>query len=83
MKRIIILSLVLAIIALSIGGCWPGNIDDAKDLNQVIASLDPVAADAYGATLIGVQPQTVEYLSLAAERGLGNAHWDQVSHVEV
>ena len=60
-----------------------GNVDDAKDLNQVIASLDPVAVDAYGATLIGVHPETVEYLSLAAERGLGNAHWDQVSHVEV
>ena len=25
-----------------------GNIDDAKDMHQVIASLDQVAADAYG-----------------------------------
>lgn len=60
-----------------------GNIDDATDLHQVIASLDPVAVDAYGATLIGVQPEAVEYLKLAAERGLGVAQWDQVSHVEV
>jgi uncharacterized protein (DUF362 family) len=60
-----------------------GNIDDAKDLHQVIASLDPVAVDAYGAALIGVQPQAVEYLRLAEERGLGVVQWDRVSHVEV
>ena len=60
-----------------------GNIDDAKDVYQVIASLDPVAADAYGATLIGVQPSVVDYLRLATERGLGSADWEHVSHVEV
>ena len=60
-----------------------GNIDDAKDMNQVIASLDPVAADAYGATLIGVQPSAVEYLRMGMERGLGNADWERVAHVEV
>jgi len=60
-----------------------GNIDDAKDMHQVIASLDPVAADAYGATLIGVSPGSVEYLRLGTERGLGNADWERVPHVEV
>jgi uncharacterized protein (DUF362 family) len=60
-----------------------GNIDDAKDVYQVVASLDPVAADAYGATLIGVAPSTVDYLHLAAQRGLGIAEWDRVAHVEV
>jgi len=60
-----------------------GNIDDAMDIHQVIASLDPVAADAYGATLIGANPSTVEYLRLGTERGLGNADWEQVRHVEV
>ena len=60
-----------------------GNIDDAKDVYQVIASLDPVAADAYGATLIGAQPANIEYLQLAAARGLGHAQWDSIAHVEV
>ena len=60
-----------------------GNIDDAKDMFQVVASLDPVAADAYGATLIGVQPSNVDYLRLAMERGLGSADWQHVAHVEV
>ena len=30
-----------------------GNIDDTKVMNQVFATVDQVAADAYGATLIG------------------------------
>jgi uncharacterized protein (DUF362 family) len=60
-----------------------GNIDDAKDLHQVIASLDQVAADAYGATLIGEKPENVKYLALGAERGLGKARHTDVAYVEV
>jgi len=60
-----------------------GNIDDAKDMYQVIASLDPVAADAYGSTLIGAQPSAIDYLRMGAERGLGNSDWEQVPRVEV
>lgn len=60
-----------------------GNIDDAKDMHQVIASLDQVAVDAYGATLIGEQPENVKYLKLGHERGIGNMHWQQVPHREV
>ncbi|MCC6215269.1 MAG: DUF362 domain-containing protein [Polyangiaceae bacterium] len=59
-----------------------GNIDDAVDVHQVIASLDQVAADAYGATLIGERPENVGYLSLAHQRGIGNMHWEQVARVE-
>ncbi|HEY4157737.1 MAG TPA: DUF362 domain-containing protein [Polyangiaceae bacterium] len=60
-----------------------GNIDDARDMYQVIASLDQVAADAYGCTLIGETPSNVKYLKLGHERGIGNMHWEQVPHVEV
>lgn len=60
-----------------------GNIDDAKDLHQVIASLDEVAVDAYGATLIGEKPANVRYLKLAHDRGVGNMNWQDVPHVEV
>ena len=48
-----------------------GNIDDAKDMHQVIASLDQVAADAYGCTLIGEKPENVPYLKMGHERGIG------------
>jgi uncharacterized protein (DUF362 family) len=60
-----------------------GNIDDAKDMHQVIASLDQVAVDAYGCTLIGEKPENVRYLKLGHERGIGNMDWQKVPRVEV
>lgn len=60
-----------------------GNIDDAKDMHQVIASLDQVAVDAYGATLIGEKPANVHYLKLGHERGIGDMRYEQVAKVEV
>ncbi len=49
-----------------------GNLADARDMHQVIASLDEVAADTYGARLLGVDPQIVTYLRLGQERRLGD-----------
>jgi uncharacterized protein (DUF362 family) len=60
-----------------------GNIDDAKDLHQVVASLDQVAVDAYGATLIGEKPENVKYLKLGHERGIGNMNFAELPHVIV
>jgi len=60
-----------------------GNIDDAKDMHQVIASLDQVAVDAYGCTLIGEKPENVRYLKLGHDRGIGSMFWERVPHVEV
>jgi uncharacterized protein (DUF362 family) len=60
-----------------------GNIDDARDMHQVIASLDQVAADAYGCTLIGETPEHVKYLKMGHERGIGRMDWQSVPHVEV
>jgi uncharacterized protein (DUF362 family) len=60
-----------------------GNIDDAKDMHQVIAGLDQVAVDAYACTLIGESPSNVRYLKLGHERGIGNMFWEQVPHLEV
>lgn len=60
-----------------------GNIDDAKDMHQVVASLDQVAVDAYGTTLIGEKVENVKYLKLGHERGLGSMFWEKVPHVEV
>lgn len=60
-----------------------GNIDDAKDMHQVIASLDEVAADAYACGLIGERPENVKYLKLGHERGIGNMNWHDVPQIEV
>jgi uncharacterized protein (DUF362 family) len=48
-----------------------GNLDDTRECNQVIASVDQVAADGYACTLIGERPDRIRYLALAEERGLG------------
>ena len=60
-----------------------GNIDDARDMHQVVASLDEVAVDAYGATLIGERPERVGYLLLGQERGLGTLDYTALDPVEV
>jgi len=60
-----------------------GNVDDAKDVHQVIASLDQVAVDAYGTTLIGEKAQNVAYLAMGHARGIGNMNWQELPRVEV
>jgi uncharacterized protein (DUF362 family) len=60
-----------------------GNIADAKDMHTVIASTDQVAADAYACGLVGVDPESLGYLHMGHERGLGTRFWDTLRHVEV
>lgn len=55
-----------------------GNIDDARDMHTVIASVDQVAADAFGCTLIGQKPENLEYLAMGEKRGLGTMRWESL-----
>jgi uncharacterized protein (DUF362 family) len=59
-----------------------GNIDDAKDMHTVIASVDQVAADAYGCTLIGQKRENLPYLAMGEKRGLGTTRWESLRVVE-
>jgi uncharacterized protein (DUF362 family) len=60
-----------------------GNVDDTRVLNQVIASIDQVAADAYGCTLIGQKRENIAYLKMGHERGLGTMNWESLRVREV
>jgi len=60
-----------------------GNIDDTREMNTVIATTDQVAADAYGATLIGQKRENVPYLKMGHERGLGTMFWENLRMKEV
>ena len=60
-----------------------GNIDDAKDMHQVIASLDQVAADAYGCELIGEKAEHLAYLRMGQERGIGTMDYRSLAPLEV
>ena len=48
-----------------------GRVSDTRLVKTVVASTDPVAADAMGATFFDIKPQELLYLRLARERGLG------------
>jgi uncharacterized protein (DUF362 family) len=77
------LTIVDATRVLMRNGPQGGNIDDAKDMHQVIASLDEVAVDAYGATLIGEKPEEIPYLAMGQERGLGTTDWRSLRVAEI
>lgn len=67
-------------ILLSNGPKGPG---DTKDVGKVIAGVDPVAVDAYGAGLFGVKPEDVGYIRLAHEHGVGEIDLAKVKVREV
>ncbi|HXX68522.1 MAG TPA: DUF362 domain-containing protein [Polyangiaceae bacterium] len=60
-----------------------GNIDDAKDMHTVIASVDQVAADAFACTLIGQKRENLPYLTMGEKRGLGTTRWESLRVKEV
>jgi uncharacterized protein (DUF362 family) len=60
-----------------------GNLDDVKRLDTIAVSLDPVAADAWAATQLGVDPGTIEYLRLGEQRGLGKVDFRSLGPIEI
>jgi len=48
-----------------------GNVDDVRRFDTLIASADPVAADAYATTLFELEPGDIEATVAAFEMGLG------------
>ncbi|MBX3189700.1 MAG: DUF362 domain-containing protein [Labilithrix sp.] len=60
-----------------------GNIDDTKVMNTVFATVDQVAADAFGATLIGQHRDNLPFVKMGHERGLGTMYWENLRVREV
>ena len=60
-----------------------GNIDDAKDMYTIVASVDQVAADSWGCQLIGQHRDNMPYLKMGHERGLGTMFWENLRVKEV
>ena len=59
-----------------------GRLEDVKILNRVAASRDPVAIDAYGATLFGVAPGELSFVTAAHRMGLGEMDLGKVRILE-
>jgi len=47
-------------------------------MDLVIAGTDPVAVDAVGAAVMGIDPAEVEHLVLAEKKGLGTCNLQKI-----
>lgn len=57
----------------------PKGPGETKDLKKIIAGVDQVAVDAYGATLFGLEPSKVGHIRLAHEMGIGEIDLKKVA----
>ncbi len=59
----------------------PKGPGQTKDPGKVVVGTDPVAVDAYAATLFGLKPNEVGHIALAAEMRLGSLDLAKVKNV--
>ncbi len=74
-----ILTVLDAVRILTANGPQGGDLDDVKTLNTVIAGVDQVAIDSYGATLFGMQGKDLGYVRIAAKMGFGIMDLNQLN----
>ncbi len=77
------LTVVDAIRILLRNGPTGGDLKDVKRTNIVLASTDIVAADAYGAELLGRNPAEIESIVLGQEAGLGVMDYRSIPFREI
>ena len=58
-----------------------GSLDDLAATNTMIVATDQVAADAFGATLLGKTPADLPYLAMAAAAGCGTADYQSLNPI--
>ncbi len=67
------LTILDAVRVLTKNGPQGGNLKDVKQLDTVVAGIDQVAVDSYGATLFGKKGEDLGYVRAGARRGAGVA----------
>jgi uncharacterized protein (DUF362 family) len=73
------LTVLDAVRILTANGPTGGSLNDVRKLDTVIAGVDPVAVDCYGATLFGLNgPGDLPYIAAAAQRGIGRTDLDNL-----
>ena len=60
-----------------------GSIADLKPTNTMVVSTDQVAADAFGASLLGKQINDLPYIGKAEAEGIGTADYRSLNPVEL
>ncbi len=56
-----------------------GNLNDVRVMKTIAAGTDPVAIDAFGASLLGLRTEQLPYLAIAQKRGLGRMDLGQMN----
>jgi uncharacterized protein (DUF362 family) len=60
------------------GGPQGGDLRNVVKMDTIIAGVDQVAVDAYGATLFGIRPEDIGHIKKAAMRGVGKMDIDRM-----
>jgi uncharacterized protein (DUF362 family) len=63
---------------LTANGPTGGNLADVQRRDTVVAGVDQVAVDAFGATLLGLKPQDIGYIVEASNRKLGTMDFESL-----
>jgi uncharacterized protein (DUF362 family) len=67
------LTVLDAVRVLVANGPQGGYLEDVRTLNTVVAGVDQVAVDSFGATLFGLTGRDLDYVREAERAGLGTA----------
>ncbi len=57
------------------GGPTGGSLELVRALDRVGVATDAVAAEAWGASLLGLGPPELPHLEIASRLGLGTTDW--------
>ena len=63
---------------LTSGGPTGGSLALVKPVDCIAVATDPVAAEAWGASLLDLGPDQLPHIAIAARLGLGTADWKSV-----
>ncbi|MDW8103482.1 MAG: DUF362 domain-containing protein [Armatimonadota bacterium] len=61
----------------------PKGPGEVRRLNQIITGVDPVAVDAFAATLFGLRPEDIGYIMHAHRLGVGEARLNRLNITRV
>ncbi len=61
------------------GGPTGGSLSLVRPSDCICVATDPVAADAWGASLLELGPEELPHIAIAARLGLGTADWKSVA----
>jgi uncharacterized protein (DUF362 family) len=56
-----------------------GSPKDVKNLNIIAAGTDQVAIDAYGAYIFGINPEELQFIKIANQRGIGKMNINEIN----